>query len=136
MKIKAKITIAKTSGGAGGPTVSVTLTDDLSGISFFRGEMSLHNYAECITGLRHVEIDAEVRGLEYVGMKRVTENRTIECPLTTYKNEVLSQWLLDNAQEEGWLVNSYLGGQGQVTHRDDKTILRYHVTKYIKPEEP
>ena len=136
MKIKAKITISKTSGGSDGPTVAVTLTDDLSGISFFRGEMSLHNYAECITGLGHVEMDADVRGLEYVGMKRVTESRTIECPLTDYKNEVLEQWLKDNAHEEGWLVSSYLGSKGQVTRKDDKTILRYHVTKYIKPETP
>ncbi len=136
MNIKAKITISKTSGGSDGPTVAVTLTDDLSGISFFRGEMSLHNYAECITGLGNVEIDAEVRGLEYVGMKRVTESREIECPLLDYKRDVLSRWLSDNAQEEGWLVNSYLGGQGQVIRERDKTILRYHATKYIKPEAP
>lgn len=97
--------------------------------------MSLHEYAECITGLGHVPLAAEVRGLEYIGMKRVSERRSIECPLTCHNRKELEIWLEQNAQEEGWLLNTYLGAQDSVGHRNGKTVLNYTVTKYVKEDE-
>jgi hypothetical protein len=95
-------------------------------------EMKLADFAAALTGLAFVPGDMRVAGLAVVGKQRVSERRSIECPLDTYDKKELSQWLVENAQEEGWTLNTYLGSQTSVTRRDDKTILQYSVTKFVE----
>jgi hypothetical protein len=44
----------------------------------------------------------------------------------------LEQWLQDNAQEEGWIIDHYLGSQSSIDHMDGKTFLNYSVHKYVE----
>jgi hypothetical protein len=78
-------------------------------------------------------MEAELRGLEFVGKLRVSEPRRIEYPSNDSNREKMTQWLKDNAQEKGWIVSTYLGSQGSVERKDGKIFLNYHVTKYIDP---
>ena len=131
MKLNLKLSINRPSNGG----ISIRIGDELSGIEFIDANISLEEFAEAVTGLACRPMTAEVRGLEFVGKKRVTENRSIVCPLDTYDKKVLEQWLVDNAQEEGWMVNTYLGRQSSVCRDEDgKIILNYSVTKYVDPE--
>jgi hypothetical protein len=133
MKINAKINISRVSSNHREGYISIRIQDEKSLVTFFDGEMSLTDFAQAITGFSDQPIPAEVRGLDFLGKTRVREDRTIECPLDTCKKEELEQWLHENAQEEGWTLNTYLGSQNSVKRTEGKTILRYSVTKYVNP---
>jgi hypothetical protein len=125
--MKAKVTISRGSDGM----VRIRFRDDTSGIEFAEVAMTPENFGYAITNLAEREGELEIRGLEWVGKQRVTERRQIECPLNSYDREKLSEWLNTYAQEEGWLLDSYLGSQSSVNWKGGKTILNYSVTKYI-----
>jgi hypothetical protein len=44
--------------------------------------------------------------------------------------EKMSKWIEDNCKEEGWRIDSYLGSQSSIGHRDGKTVLNYSVYRY------
>ena len=126
--IKTNITIARGSDDV----VRIYIEDDSSRTQFLEIKLDYESFARVITGLHGVECESLVHGLEYVGKKRVTENRSVVCPLDTYDREKFQQWIVDNCQEEGWLISSYLGSQSSVVHREGKTTLNYRVTKYVE----
>lgn len=132
--IPCAITISKPQGGMREPCITVNIEDQISGIHFVEASFTLSAFMEALTGLGSVKGNAEVFGLEFVGLKRVSEDRTINCPLSVYDGrEKLEQWLEQNGQEEGWLVSTYLGSKTSVRHAENGCILRYSVTKYVQP---
>ena len=125
--MKAKVTISRSSDDL----VRIRFRDEASGIEFAEVALTMEVYGYAITGLAEQEGTLEVRGLEYVGKRRITEQRSIECPLSTYDKKTLVEWLQENAQEEGWLLNTHLGSQRSVVRNGDKLVLNYSVTKYV-----
>lgn len=111
--------------------VRIRFRDEASRIEFAEVAMTPENFGYAITGLAEREANLEVRGLLHVGKRRVTEDRTIECPIRTYDCEKLKSWLKDNAQEDGWILDNYLGSQKSIERKEEKTILHYRVIKYI-----
>lgn len=127
----ATITISRNSNNE----FTVTIRDNKSHIQFVKTRMSPHDFAMALSGLAEVECEAEYRMLECVGKTKITETRSVECPIK-FKREDQSKWLAENCQEEGWILSSYLGTQSSVQNTPDgKTILNYSVTKYVD-EEP
>ena len=126
--MKAKVTI----GRASDDRVRIRIRDEASGIEFAEVSLSVEAYGYAITGLSEQPAELEVRGLEWVGKRRITEQRKIVCQLDTYNRDELSKWLGDNGQEEGWLVSTYLGSQQSVSHTPEGVVLSYSVTKYVK----
>lgn len=129
-KLIGRVTITRDSNDI----VRISFRDECSRIEFAEARMTVEDFGFAITGLAEQPASVEVRGLEYVGKRQVNESRSIECPLKTYDREELSAWLMENAREDGWIVNGYLGSQGSVGYRDGKTILNYGVTKYVEAE--
>jgi hypothetical protein len=125
--MKAKVSISRSSDD----TVRIRIRDEASGIEFAEVSLTVEAYGYLITGLSDQEADLQVRNLQFVGKTRISEQRQIECPLSTYDKSELSQWLKENAQEEGWIVSTYLGSQSSVTWNNGKATLRYSVTKYV-----
>lgn len=127
--IQASISISRDSSD----TISIRITDSTSRIQFVELKMSPHDFAMATTGLSFAPVVATVNGLEYVGMQKVSEPRTIECPLDTYDRDHLSAWLIDNAQEPGWTLDAYLGSQGSIstTLSGNGRTLRYRVYKFV-----
>ena len=116
--------------------IRVRIRDEASGIEFVSLEMTPHDALLAITGMSEMDAECEVHGLQYVGKTRVTELRTIECPLDPYDRKALAEWLKANAQEDGWIVQTYLGSQNSVRRLGDKTLLQYSVRKYVETETP
>jgi len=131
--IPATLNISRPQYGDGRKKIEVSIRCALSGIEFVSMQIDPAEFAEALTGLSRRPGEAEIHGLEYVGKERVTEQRQIICPLKSYKRDDLENWLQENAQEEGWLLNTYLGSQSSVSRQSDGTILRYSVTKYVEP---
>ena len=123
----AAITISRSSNDK----INIRLRDKASGVSFVEFQMALEAFAFAVTGLGEVPGTMDVRGLEHVGKTRVSEPRRTICPLGDRARHVLEAWLAENAKEDGWVVDPYLGSQGSVTHEGDSVILNYRVTKYI-----
>jgi DNA helicase TIP49 (TBP-interacting protein) len=125
--MKAKVSISRGSDDK----VRIRIRDVESSIEFAEVALTMESYGYVITGLSEQEAELEVRGLQWVGKRNVTEQRIIECPLNSYNRDELRAWLRENAQENGWMLSDYLGSQDSVTRKGDKTILRYSVTKYV-----
>jgi hypothetical protein len=125
--------------------ISLELTDPVSGIQFVDLQISFEDFGKIVGSGRSAVVAGELRGLQYVGKTRVTERRSILCPPEAVpefgKTEDYEKWLRENAQEEGWLVSSYLGSRdskksvftegGWSTRKFLGTRLHYHVTKYV-----
>lgn len=125
--MKAKVSISHSSDGF----IRIRIRDESSRIEFAEIALTPEHFGNAVTGLSEQDGELEVRGLEWVGKTVVTENREIECPLSSYNRGELEEWLRENGQEEGWLLGTYLGSQSSVGWKGDKTILRYSVTKYV-----
>ena len=128
--MKAQVTISRASDNR----IYIKIEDCASHIQFVEASMTLEDFGSAITGVGMQDADLEVRGLANVGKFRVTEKRSKECPIKTYDKDVLIAWLKANAQEEGWILDTYLGSQGSVNLVGDKTILNYSVTKFVAQE--
>lgn len=93
--------------------------------------MTAEQFALMISGMVVDDVTAELRNARNLGKKRICEERTIECPLRGSNRDALKQWLIDNAQEDGWELDSYLGSQDSVKYRDGGCILRYRIKKWV-----
>ena len=132
MNITAGVTISRNSSDE----IHIIIRDNRSGISFVNVNMALADFALALTGLSQVEAAAEVSGLNNVGKVRVTENRSVVYTGgSDYDKNAQQKWLIENCQEEGWILNAYLGRQGSVTYQGDTTTLNYSVTKFVDPQE-
>lgn len=146
MKLKGKISISRWS-GPDGPGIGIRIQDELSGIEFVDADMTIEEYGLLISGLASRPIEMEVRGLQNVGKKRIHEKRHASISeeflkangYARYgdhktKTKTYEQYIDEHLQQEGWVVSSYLGSQGSVSHRDGKVILNYSACKYVDPE--
>jgi hypothetical protein len=104
---------------------------ETSRISFCELKLTGEQFAEAVTGLHSCDIPATVKGLNRVGKERVRATRQVMCPLKTYDRDELGKWLDEHCQEEGWLIDTYLGSQNSTKSVDDGTLLNYSVFKYI-----
>lgn len=128
-KLSAAVTISRRSDGV----ITIEFVDQTSRIRFAEVEMSPEEFANAVTGFGYRPAKLTVTGLEFVGKVPLTESRTIEYPNKCYSRAEMSEWLKDNAREDGWFIDTYLGSQSSVIYRDGKTILNYTVTKYVDP---
>ncbi|WP_272677553.1 hypothetical protein, partial [Providencia sp. PROV076] len=78
--------------------------------------------------------DLTVNELENVGKKKITENRSVICPIRSYEKGILRDWLINNKQEDGYILDPYLGSQSSIQMCDEGTVLNYRVIKYVEVE--
>ena len=92
--------------------------------------LSLAAYAEALLGLARVPCETEVSKLDKRGKTRTIEQRQVIAPnMQSTKDYAI--WLEQNAQEEGYELDTHLGSQNSVSRlNDDEVLLRYKVVKY------
>lgn len=114
--------------------VSITLVDEASRVEFVDAEISYEEFARGLGSLQARPLTVcEVRGLELVGKKRIWERRSIICPLDTFDKQALAAWLEENAQEEGWILNTYLGSRDSISRSaEGGTRINYSMTRYVE----
>ncbi|WP_239354793.1 hypothetical protein [Providencia rettgeri] len=130
--MKGKLTISRPSYGDDREKINIVVKCDVSKLRFLSLEIDYADFAKCITGLSEVDCELEVSGLENVGKKRITEQRSVICPIKSYEKRVLRDWLINNKQEDGYILDAYLGSQSSVQYCDEGTILNYRVIKYVE----
>lgn len=129
--MKGRITITRNSKDV----IRIAFRDDASRIEFAVAEMTPEAFGFAITGLSEQEVDLKVGFLDRVGKLRIIEARSIDCPLQRLEKEEMRAWLRANAQEDGWILDDYLGSQSSVSPlKDGKGYsLNYRVVKYVDP---
>lgn len=130
-KLPAKLSISRVQTSKGDSYMRVSIIDANSGIEFTSVEVSLLQFMEALTGLCEVPCTHRTRNTDYLGKYYVSEPRTITAPHLGYNKEVYEEWLLNNAQEEGWIIDSYLGSQRSIKYKDGNAVLNYRVFKYV-----
>ena len=131
MNVNCKVTISRNSN----ELINVYVEDTASSIRFLELTMTLTDFAMAITGHGYMPAVGEVHGLEFVGKRRVQEPRTVVYTgPDTYNRNLMADWLEQNCQEEGWMLDTYLGSQGSVQHNRGETTLHYRVIRYVDEE--
>jgi len=126
MNISARLGISRRSDDK----ICISISDDTSGIEFVLAEVDPYDFAQLITGLHGVKAPCRVKGLDNVGKTKIRERRTTICPDKSYDRKFLEQWLKDNRQEDGWVLDSSLGSQNSTFSSDGGTGLNYAVYRY------
>jgi hypothetical protein len=133
--LNCKLSIHRTTCSHEEDFISIEVADEASGLQFLSLEVSIANFGAAVTGLSHQECRGRARGLQYVGKKRITEKRQAIAP-REHDRDKLRQWLIDNKQEDGWLIDAYLGSQSSIRHNADDTVtLYYSVYKFVEVED-
>lgn len=132
--MKGKLTTSRPSYGDNREKINIVVRDQASRLKFLSIEIDYADFAKCITGLSEVDCELEVSGLENVGKKRITEQRSVICPIKSYEKRVLRDWLINNKQEDGYILDPYLGSQSSILMCDEGTLLNYRVIKYVEVE--
>lgn len=135
MKTTGKIIMGRPSLGSGEDVMRIELRDDNSKQIFATLTMTLPDFMKALTGQAHMPFSAVYKNLDVVGLERVREQRIVQEPEGVKHKLDLEQWLLDNCQEDGWIIDPYLGSQGSRTHKDGKVFLNYAVYKFIEPTD-
>jgi len=126
---------ARNSRSDSGDDYRLTVTDNSSRTRFLELRMTAKQFAEMLTSLHQSDVTAMVRGLDRVGKRRIREGRSAVCPEKFWSREEQEAWLVENCQEEGWILDSHLGSQSSVVHKDGQTVLRYSVFKFVDEQE-
>lgn len=111
VKVDADVSFAYRENG-----VNITITDRASNIQFFDGMLSMEQFARALSSLQHRPcFEAEVRGLDYVGKKRMHEEFVMyydgHLPDKWKSYELAQQVLEDEATKQGygsdgWIINA------------------------------
>lgn len=115
---------------------TIEVTDTNSRARFLRLSLTAEQFAMAVTGLHSSGVNAQVNGLENVGKVKVTESRRVMYRgFETYDKDILSKWIMDECQEDGWKISAYLGSQRSVEFIDGIKYLNYSVYKFVDKEE-
>ena len=138
MKIKGELTISRPSYGDDREFIEIELRDKNSMTNFARVYISYGDFTRAITGQGFLEVDIDVRNLEYVGLKKVKKELIFIIPEDnkwTYEKD----YAIKNAQifaDIGWRAETYFSSQNSFfTNKDDeKRYARTTQYQYIKEE--
>lgn len=117
-------------------SINIEMICSESNTKFAHVRLTAEQFGMMVTGAYQSGIKIEVQNLDRVGKQKVIEHRQMVHPVAHSTRTEMERFLIDNAQEEGWIVNPYLGSQKSVQHRGDAgSILCYTVHKYIDIED-
>lgn len=137
---KGRLSISKPVGGSDGPFICITVNDKDAGIEFLRLDISLEDFADCLTGKGYVPCEFVARGLDKVG--KVIERDCIKFPVPqcniTDRVDIamrIAQDVLDNENaklDDKWVLdgnfrqqNSFYREQGGGREMAQVSIVRW-----------
>lgn len=131
--MKARVAISRRSTNQGDGSIGIAITDDASGILVCDVEMSLSDFAECVTGLAGSQ--AEFRSIanryaaDRFGKKKIVER--VYCDKASGKKEMADQVMSDFSKNysEEW----ELWSDGTSSQQNGKQH-QYIICKYVETE--
>ena len=128
MKINAKITLLINQDG-----LHLTMDDDDAVICFLDVRLTPQQTVEALSRLAHVPCECEVRGLNLVGKKRLSQKLSFEFAAGHSYGEERQKLATSKAKEvcpEGWKPDTYFGSQNSFSYNHDTGVTTAHTTAY------
>jgi hypothetical protein len=143
-QLQGSLRFGAVTGGDGG-YVSIELIDETSGISFLDIELSYEQFGRLVGSNGGVDCSYTVRGVENIGKKHEHKRGSVKMPASVYqkltagvgydsREKALGQWIKENAKEEGWHIDTYLGAQGSIVgsgYGDEPVTLNFRYYRYV-----
>lgn len=133
--IKGKLTILINEDGT-----SIELLDEISHIRFAKVQVSPVEFQKALSRIAHVDCDIELRGVEFIGMKRESSNFMFAQPSWYDDKEDNYKQLAEYAQKildkrgEGWIVQPYFGARDSFTFKNDGLIVvKANIYRFAQP---
>lgn len=135
MKLKAHLRIGRPSRSDQRETIDIQIIDQISGTQFCELEISLDDFARCLTGLHITNVDMELRWLERIGKIHEHKTELVQFPMLFNEQKTEKQRKKDALKPfeiEGWKGHEPDLGNG---HRGDSRG-GYRVTfhRHVDPE--
>lgn len=120
-------------------TLYLKIEDKASGSEFLSLEFDADQLANLMNqSCAHME--GEVRGLQFVGKKKIEKPFDLEIPnnINKYQKNEIELYLKEFKEDfeeanPGWFLDIYIGSKSSVSSSEDKTIA--HLTQYTFVEE-
>lgn len=132
---KGKITISRISSNQENYLPIKITIDDVDAVTqFLEIEMSLENFAECLTGLAARPCEFKTRGLQNIGKKREMADFTIELPEGTINRRNSEEVATERAEKlcpDGWIVSTYFNSQSSFYRENGKEYARTNIFRWI-----
>lgn len=131
-KIPVTFTLGRPAGGAADGSIRLSIRCANSAVTFLELTIDSQAWVDAQFGQAGVPALGEIRKLDVVGKRRITETRSAVCPERLYDKNALQSWLVDHCQESGWILDTYLGSQSSIVYQQDGTVLlNYRVCKWV-----
>jgi len=149
--LKANLTISRPSSSSlsDEPFIRMVVRDGGSRTQFLELDVPLATFALALTGLSEVECSMKVNRLDTVGLVKESKSLTYVLTADYLKKYGVSSfdrqklaYLMEQdpddlfAQEEGWVLSTYLGSQTSIVHLpDDAVRINTSAHRYVKPNK-
>lgn len=127
---KAKLTISARRGGDN-DYVALCVRDGSSKIEFLELHIEFADFAQALTGLAHVECEADYRGLDNVGKTKEVSPFEFEMPKGKYRDKDTAREIAAKVAPEGWMVENYFSSQGSFFTEDGMEMARTTIYRYV-----
>lgn len=125
--IKVEIHIGRDSLGG----FHIDIRDETSREQIVKVTMTAEEFAFAITGMWSSDIKAEVgKHLDRVGKEKVVQTREAFYA-GPRDSEEIRKWMLENLQEPGWIIDTYIGSKKSIVPNGDHYIINYRVYKFV-----
>jgi len=132
---KGKITISRVSSNQEKYLPIKITIDDVDAVTqFLEIEMSLEEFAECLTGLTDRPCVFEARGLDRIGKKREMQKFTFELPDGTMfgsKTKEIAAELAIKQSPIGWEVSTYFNSQNSFFKENGKEWAQTNIMRWV-----
>jgi len=118
--------------------IRVSIRDETSSTNFTEIQLSLADFALCVTGLSCMKGEGSVRNLDRVGKRMEMEHISFEIPDCLYeeRKEVAKKhgdkYLVDKGlSRSGWIVSDSFNSQNSFYNKDDKHYARATIRRWV-----
>ena len=135
------LTISRIHGGDKN-IIRISIQDDNSRAHFVEMDLSLSDFAECVTGLAHMKGIGTVRGLDKIGKIMEHDTITVKIPgdlgygekrTEAAQTEIANTLIQTKRSEDGWILCDTLNSQNSFTYDFEKkeTVVRANIRRWV-----
>lgn len=112
--IDTRISISRVTSSVEDDFIQITITDYTSGIPIWKGEMSLENFAKCVTGYSSIKIKndylVDIKNIAHIGKERKTKTVFLKNmyvnSIKPLQEKIESEFIKQFPEEikDGWFI--------------------------------